>query len=106
VFFLEIDYREKTIQQNEFHLLAEHDRHLISDSQLYSEEYAANELDKEFDYQKKLHSNYEHLQQQVTRCSTTLEQKRQLQEQIQLNIEQTHEDIEQMQTNINTDKMV
>jgi hypothetical protein len=108
--FLEIDYREKTIQQNdiknEFHLLTEQDRHVSSDSQLYSEEYAANELDKEFDYQKNLHSNYEHLQQQVTRCSTTLEQKRQLQEQIQLNIEQTHEDIEQMKTNINANKQV
>jgi peptidoglycan hydrolase CwlO-like protein len=58
------------------------------------------------EYEKKLHSNYEHLQQQITRCSATLEQKRQLQEQIQLNIEQTHQDIEQMQTNINNDKKV
>ena len=92
--------------KNEFHLLAEQDRHLTSDSQLYSEEYAVNELDKEFDYQKQLHSNYEHLQQQVSRCSTTLDQKRQLQEQIQMNINQTHEDIEQMKTNINTDRKV
>jgi len=68
--------------------------------------YSTNELTKELDYEKKLHLNYEHLQQQITRCSTTLEQKRQLQEQIQLNIEQVHEDIEQIHKNINNDKKV
>ena len=107
---LEIDYREKTIQQNdiehECHLLTEHDRRLTSECQSYSEEYAVNELDQEIDYQKKLHSNYEHFQQQVTRCSAALEQKRHLQGQIQLNIEQTHEDIEQMQTNTSSEKKV
>ncbi|CAF1244250.1 unnamed protein product, partial [Adineta ricciae] len=52
------------------------------------------------DYERKLHSNYEHLQDQITRCSTTIEQKRQLQEQIQSNIEQIHNDVEQIQKTI------
>lgn len=103
-FALEIEYREKIIQQheleNEFHRVAEHDRRISS------EECAAHELEKEFEYKKKLHSTYEHLQQQVARSSTTLEQKRQLQEQIQLKIEQTHRDIEQIQTKMNTEKKV
>jgi archaellum component FlaC len=109
--FLEIDYREKlNVHQNdienEFHFLTEHDRRVNSECQLYSEEYSTNELDKELEYKKNLHSNYEHLQQQLTRCSSTLEQNRQLQEQIQSNIEKTHKDIEQIQTNIDNDKKV
>jgi hypothetical protein len=110
MFFLEIDHREKNIHQSdieqEFRLLTDHDRRLTSECQIYSEEYSTNELDKEFEYEKNLHSNYEHLQQQLKRSSTTLEQKRQLTEQIQLNIGQTQEDIEQIQTNINNDKKV
>ncbi|CAF2767555.1 unnamed protein product [Rotaria sp. Silwood2] len=106
----EIDYREKNIHQkdigNQYHLLKEYDYRLTSECQIYTEEYSVNvnELDKELEVEKKLHSNYEHLQQQLTRCSTTLEQKQQLQEQIQLNVEKTHEDIEQIQSNINNDK--
>ncbi|CAF0805586.1 unnamed protein product [Rotaria sp. Silwood1] len=104
----EIDHREKNIHQkdfaNQYHLLKEHDYRLTSECQMYTEEYCVNELDKELEIEKKLHLNYEHLQQQLTRCSTTLEQKRQLQEQIQLNVEKTHEDIEQIQSNINNDK--
>ena len=47
-----------------------------------------------------------HLQQQVTRCSATLDQKRQVQDQLQLTIEQTHDEIEQIQANVNTEKKV
>ena len=97
---LEIEYREKIIEQNEMDRVAEHD-HRIS-----SEECTAHELEKEFEFKKKLHSTYEHLQQQVARSSTTLEQKRQLQEQIQLKIEQTHRDTEQIQAKMNTEKKV
>ncbi|CAF2142584.1 unnamed protein product [Rotaria magnacalcarata] len=104
----EIDYREKTIQQkdieNRYHLTKENDCRLTTENQMYTEECSTNELEKELDYEKKLHSTCEHLQQQVNRCSTTLEQNRQLQEQIQLNVEKTHEDIEQIQSNINNDK--
>lgn len=103
-FFLEIEYREKIIEQNdiekEFQRLAEQDRRLCS------EEYAANELDKEYEHKKKLHSTYEHLQEKLARSSSTLDQKRQLQQQIQLKMEQTHGDIEQMQAKINAEKKV
>jgi hypothetical protein len=92
--------------ETEFHLLTEHDRRLTSECQLYSEDYIANELNQELDYEKQLHSNYEHFQQQLTRSSTTLEQKKQLQIQIQLNIEQIHGEIEQMKTINNNDKKV
>jgi hypothetical protein len=71
-----------------------------------TQEYSPDKLDIELEYHKKLHTNYEHLQQQLTRCSTALEQKTQLQEQLQFNIEQTHQDIQQIQTNINNDKKV
>lgn len=77
-----------------------------TESQNYSEEYSNNELSKELEHEKKLHSTFEHLQQQLNRCTAALEQKRQLQEQIQLNVEKTHEDIEQIQSTINNDKKV
>lgn len=103
-FCLEIEYREKIIEQNdiekEFQRLAEQDRRLCS------EEYIANELEKEYECKKKLHSNYEHLQDKLARSSSNLDQKQQLQEQIQLKIEQTHGDIEQMQAKINAEKKV
>ena len=109
-YLLEIDYREKTIHhseiENEFHLLTEHDRRLTSDCQLYSEDYSTNELNKELDYGKNLHSNFNHIQQQLARSSTTLDQKRQIQDQLQLNIEQIHREIEHIKTNINNDKKV
>lgn len=92
--------------ENQFHLLAEHDCRLASECKMMTEDYSVNELDKELEYEKKLHSNYEHLQQQINRSSATLEQKRQLQEQIQLNLDKTHEDIEQIQQSITNDKKV
>jgi hypothetical protein len=92
--------------QHELKLLEEHDQRLMSECQVYAQEYSIDKLDIELEYQKKLRLNYEHLQQQLIRCSSTLEQKRQLQEQIQLNIEQTHQEIEQIQANINNDKKV
>ncbi|CAF1291686.1 unnamed protein product [Adineta steineri] len=95
----EIDHRLKGNTENEFQLVTDHDCHITSECSIYPDE-----LDKELDYEKKLHSNYEHLQQQITRCSTTIEQKRQLQEQIQLNIEQIHDEVEQIQKNIMNDK--
>lgn len=74
--------------------------------QTLSQEYSTEKLNDELEYQKQLSTNYEHLQQQLTRCSSTLEQKLQLQEQIQYNIEQTHEDIEQMKRQLNNDQKV
>jgi hypothetical protein len=111
----EIDYREAILHQSkiyqdsiqhELQILEEHDRHLFSECQTFAQEYSSEKLDFEFEYHQKLQSNYEHLQQQLTRCSSTLEQKRQLQEQLKFNIEQTHEEIQQIQTNINNDKKV
>ncbi len=111
----EIDYREIILHQSqhyqdniqqELKLLEEHDRHLFSECQLFAQEYSSEKFDIELEYNKNLHINYEHLQQQLTRCSSTLEQKRQLQEKLQFNIEQIHEEIQQIQTNINNDKKV
>ncbi len=111
----EIDYREVILHQtqlyqdniqHELQLLEEHDRRLFSECQILAQEYSSDKFDIELEYHKKLHSNYEHLEQQLTRCSSTLEQKRQLQEQLQFNIEQIHEAIHQIQTNINNDKKV
>ena len=99
-FFVEIEYREKILEQNAMENEVQHDRRRSS------EDCATHELDKEFEFKKKLHSTYEHLQQQVARSSTTLEQKRQLQEQIQLKIEQTRREIEQIQAKMNTEKKV
>ncbi|CAF0808983.1 unnamed protein product [Adineta ricciae] len=97
----ELSEKQKEIahREQDIHLI-DHDSQLTTDCPVYSEEYSKNELDKEFDYERKLHSNYEHLQDQITRCSTTIEQKRQLQEQIQSNIEQIHSDVEQIQKTI------
>ncbi|CAF3148330.1 unnamed protein product [Rotaria sp. Silwood2] len=109
----EIEYYDVTIHQgqiyrdniqHELQILEERERHLFSDCQTLTQEYSTDKLDFELDYHKKLNSNYEHLQQQLTRCSSTLEQKIQLQEQIQYNINQIHEDIEQIQKLINNDK--
>ena len=108
--FQEIELREKNIQQQgreyQYHLLKQHDSRLTLECQIYLEECSTNELNKELECRKSLHSNYEHLQQQLTHCSTTLEQKQQLQEQIQLNIEKVHDDIEHIQSNINGNKKV
>ncbi|UJR09335.1 hypothetical protein I4U23_013578 [Adineta vaga] len=109
----EIEYREAILRQtqlyhesiqHELQILEERERRLASECQTYTQEYSPDALDIELDFHEKLHSNYEHLQQQLARCSSTLEQKRQIQEQLQFNIEQIHEEIEQIQTNINNDK--
>ncbi|CAF1277177.1 unnamed protein product [Rotaria sp. Silwood1] len=90
--------------QHEIQILEERERRLFSECQTLTQEYSPDKLDFELDYHKKLNSNYEHIQQQLTRSSSTLEQKKQLQEQLQYNINQTHEDIEKIQRNINNDK--
>ncbi|CAF1315035.1 unnamed protein product [Rotaria sordida] len=90
--------------QHELQILEEHERRLFSEFQILTQEYSSDKLDFELEYYKKLNSNYEHLQQQLTRCSSTLEQKIQLHEQLQYNIDQTHKDIEQIQKHINNDK--
>ncbi len=111
----EIDYREVILHQSqlyhnsiqhELNLLEEHDRRLFQECQTFAQEYSSDKLDIELEYHKNLHTTYEHLQQQLARCSSTLEQKNQLQEQLQFNIQQTQEEIQQIQTNINNDKKV
>ena len=112
---LEIQYREALFHQNqreheniqeELQRLEEHDRRLVSECQFYAQEYSPEKLQFEFDYQEQLHSNYEHLQQQLTRCSSALEQKKFAFEQMQINLEQTQKDAEQVQNNANSEKKV
>ncbi|CAF1332751.1 unnamed protein product [Adineta steineri] len=109
----EIEYREAILRQaqiyhesiqHELQILEEHDRRLFSECQIIAQDYSSDKLEFELEYHEKLHSNYEHLQQQLTRCSTTLEQKRQIQDQLQFNISQIHEEIQQMETVITNDK--
>ncbi|CAF1094305.1 unnamed protein product [Adineta ricciae] len=109
----EIEYREALLRQtqlyhdniqHELQLLEEHERQLLSECQTFTQEYSPDALDIELDFHEKLSSNYEHLQQQITRCCSTTEQKRQMQDQLQFSIEQIHEEIEQIQANINNDK--
>lgn len=112
---IEIEYREAILRQaqlyhesiqHEMQILEEHDRRLTSECQTYAQEYSSDAFEVELEYYEKLRSNYEHLQQQLTRCSSTLEQKRQVHEQLQFNVKQAHEEIEQMQSNIANDKKV
>lgn len=57
-------------------------------------------------YQKQLQNNYDHLQQKFKRCSTLLENKRLVQEQIQEDIRQTHQEIDELQTKTNHQRQV
>ena len=113
--FLEIQYREALIHQThlehenireELQRLEEHDRRLVSECQFYAQEYSPEKLQFEYDYQEQLHATYEHLQQQLGRCSSALEQKKLAFEQIQINLEQTQKDAEQLQNNANIEKKV
>ena len=98
--FAEIDYREKNFHHIAMELL--HQPASTSDEPLASDV----NLHQELELEKKLHSTYEHLQQQLARCSANIEQKRRLQEQIQLNIDQTHQHIDSLQTKSNENKQV
>lgn len=112
---LEIQYREALIHQThleheniqeELQRLEEHDRRLVSECQFYAQEYSPEKLQFEYDYQEQLHATYEHLQHQLVRCSSALEQKKLAFEQIQCNLEQTQKDAEQLQNNANSEKKV
>lgn len=111
----EINYRENILHQaqlyqvsleQEFAILEEHDRQLLVECQNFTQEYSPEKLQQEYEYQQQLHANYEHLQQQLTRCSNTLEQKKQLQDQLHSDIERTQEEIQQIQNNIKDDQKV
>lgn len=111
----EINYRETILHQTELYqttleeelnILEEHDRQLIVQCQNFSPEYSSENLQQQFDYQQQLHINYEHLQQQLTRCSTTLDQKKQIQDQLQTDIERMEREIQQIQNHINDDQKV
>lgn len=92
--------------QHELEVLEEHERRLFSECQLIAQEYSPEKFDIELEYHKNLNANYEHFQQQLARCSSTLEQKLKSQEQLQYSIEQMHEDIEQIQRQIHNEKKV
>ena len=111
----EINYRETILHQaqlyqttieQELAILEEHDRQLLVECQNFSQEYSPEILQQEFEYQQQLHLNYEHLQQQLTRCSTTLDQKKQLQDQLHTDIERMEGEIEQVQNHIKDDQKV
>ncbi|CAF0965543.1 unnamed protein product [Rotaria magnacalcarata] len=109
----EIEYYDSMIHQgqiyqdniqHELQILEEHERRLFAECQTLAQEYSSDKLNDELEYQKELNSNYEHLQQQLTRCSSTLEQQIQMQEQIQYNIQQAHDEIEQIKRQFNNDQ--
>lgn len=111
----EINYRETILHQAQLYqttleqellILEEHDRQLLIECQNFSQEYSPETLQQEFEYQQQLHINYEHLQQQLTRCSTTLDQKGQLQDQLQIDIERMEGEIQQIQNHIKDDQKV
>lgn len=111
----EITYRERILHQaqlyqasleQEFTILDEHDRQLLLECQNFAQEYSPEKLQHEYEYQQQLHANYEHLQQQLARCSNTFEQKKQLQDQLQSDIERTQEEIQQIQDHIKDDQKV
>ena len=99
--FAEIDYREKN-----FHYIAMELVHQPTSTPDGPSLASDVNLHQELELEKKLHSTYEHLQQQLARCSAHIEQKRRLQEQIQLNIDQTHQHIDNLQTKSNENKQV
>lgn len=108
---LEIQYRETLIEQSqrnhdEYQRLDEHHRRLIVECQYYTEEYSSEKLQHEYDYHQQLHTDYEKLQQDLSRCLTNLEQNEKLFQQIQKNVEQTQNDVEILQTTMKNEKKV
>lgn len=107
----EIQYREALIQQHqrnqeEYQRLEEHHRRLTLECQYYTEEYSPEKLQEEYDCHQQIHSDYEHLQQQLARCLASLEQNQQVSQQIQSNIDQIETEIDLIQTTLKNEKKV
>jgi hypothetical protein len=91
VLLTEIDQREQEQSAND------EQRSIINSQSLFDPD-SQYDFNQALNYQKQLNTAYEHLQQQLQLCSTKLDKKRLVQEQIQLNIEQIHHDIDDIQT--------
>lgn len=111
----EIHYRENILQQSklyqerlqqELKICEERDRQLFLDCQRFAQEYTSEKCEQEIQYHRGLQKDFEVLQEQLTRCSATFEQKKQLQEQLQFHIDQIHEEIQRLQMDIENDRQV
>lgn len=64
------------------------------------------QLDRELELFRKLNGSYEHLQQQIQRCSSSLEKKLLVQEQMQQNIDKIRFEVDEMQNKTGFGKKV
>jgi hypothetical protein len=91
---------------DEYQRLEQHDRYLNEQCQFYAQHSSTDVLQFEFDYNQQLQVNYEHVQQQLTKCLNEIERNRCLQDDIRISIEKTHNDVQQLQTTIKHEKQV